>query len=151
MIIAHGALSVEVRRPWVIRGAGYAKRGGTQSVVPILERHPGLRLWLMHAPGAVEWVDDTIALMQAFENVYAEMSVINSLVPEADHAEVVRLFLEAGLGDRIMFGSENQPLGPIVDRIDAVPFSSAGQKEAIYCGNAARFLGPEEEFCRLPS
>ena len=79
------------------------------------------------------------------------MSVINSLVPEADHAEVVRLFLEAGLGDRIMFGSDNQPLGPIVDRIDAVPFSSAEQNEAIYCENAARFLGLKAGFCRLPS
>ena len=56
-----------------------------------------------------------------------------------------------GFGDRIMFGSDNQPLGPIVDRIDAVSVLSAGERAAIYGGNAARFLGLEDGSCRLPS
>lgn len=121
--------------------------GDPSLLEPVLQRHPGLRLWLMHAPGAPEFMDGTIALMKEHPNVYAEMSIVNSIAPETAHAGALRAFLDAGLEDRIMFGSDNMPLGPIVERIEAVPFLTAEQRRAIYCDNAARFLRLGAQVC----
>ena len=106
---------------------------------PVLRRHPALRLWLMHAAGW-DYVDETIELMKAHPDVYAELSIVNSVMPEQMHTEALRALLDAGLGDRIMFGSDNVPIAPILARIEAVPFLSREQKRAIYHDNAARFL-----------
>ena len=80
-------------------------------------------------------------------DVYADMSIVNSVMPEAAHAASLRAFADAGLLDRIVFGSDNMPVGPIIDRLEAVPFLTGDQRRAIYCDNAARFLGLEEGFC----
>lgn len=69
---------------------------------PVLERHPRLRVWLMHGPGW-DYLDETIALMKAHPNVYAEMSVVNSVMPPEMHAEHLSAAVEAGLIDRISF------------------------------------------------
>ena len=106
---------------------------------PVLRRHPALRLWLMHAAGW-DYLDETIALMKAHPGVYAELSIVNSVMPEQMHANALHALLDAGLGDRIMFGSDNVPIEPIRARIEAVPFLSREQKRAIYHDNAARFL-----------
>lgn len=113
---------------------------------PVLERHPDLRIWLMHVPGW-DYVDETIALLRAYPNVYAEMSVVNSVLPAVAHEAVLREVVEAGVIDRIMIGSDNMPLGPIIERIEAVPFLSEDQRRGIYCENAARFLRLEDEAC----
>lgn len=106
---------------------------------PVLRRHPALRLWLMHAAGW-DYVDETIELMKAHPDVYAELSIVNAVMPEQMHTEALRALLDAGLGDRIMFGSDNVPIAPILARIEAVAFLSREQKRAIYHDNAARFL-----------
>jgi predicted TIM-barrel fold metal-dependent hydrolase len=61
-------------------------------------------------------------------------------MPAQMHTDALRALLDAGLGDRIMFGSDNMAIGPILARIEAVPFLSREQKRAIYHDNAARFL-----------
>lgn len=108
-------------------------------LAPVLRRHPDLRVWLMHAAGW-DYLDETIALMKAHPNVYAELSIVNSVMPAGMHTTALRALLDAGLGDRILFGSDNMPIAPIIARIEATPFLSAAQKRAIYHGNAARFL-----------
>lgn len=112
---------------------------------PVLQRHPKLRLWLMHAAGW-DYLDETITLMTAYPNVYAELSIVNSRMPAQMHTDALRALVDAGLGERIMFGSDNEPTDPIIERIEAVPFLTLEQKRAIYYGNAARFLrlNPEE-------
>lgn len=121
--------------------------GAPSLLLPVLERHPELKVWLMHAPGAVEWTDETVALMQSHPRVYADMSVVNSIVPEPAHAGAVQAFLEAGLIDRIMFGSDNHPVQPIVDRINRIEFLTQDQKRGILCENAARFFELGRDFC----
>lgn len=116
---------------------------------PVLEKHPRLRIWLMHA-GERAFQNEAIALMKDHPNVYAEMSIVNSVIPEAGHAAALRTFIDAGLIDRLMFGSDNMPIGDIVKRIDAVPFLEPDQREAIYCGNAARFLRLDSAICSHP-
>lgn len=111
---------------------------------PVLRRHPALRVWLMHAAGW-DYLDETITLMKSHPNVYAELSIVNSVAPAQMHTDALRALLDAGLGDRIMFGSDNMPIGPILERIEAIPFLSEAQKRAIYHDNAARFLRISEE------
>ena len=120
--------------------------GNPALLAPVLERHPGLRLWLMHAPGW-DYLDETIALMEAHPNVYAEMSVVNSVMPAEMHERHLRAMEGAGLLDRVMLGSDNMPIGLIVERIETVPFLTEEQKRAIYCGNAARFLQLDPAVC----
>lgn len=111
---------------------------------PILKRHPDLRIWLMHVPGW-DYVDETIELMKAYPNVYVEMSVVNSIMPKAIHDSALKAAFDAGVGNRIMFGTDNAPLGPIIERIERTPFLTEQQKEDIFYNNAARFLGLSEE------
>jgi parallel beta-helix repeat protein len=105
---------------------------------PVLRRHPKLRVWLMHAGGP--FLGEAIALMRAFPNVYADMSILNSMAPPAVEAHSLRAFLDAGLGDRIMLGTDNLPLERILERMDALDFLSEAQRRAILYDNAARFL-----------
>jgi len=80
---------------------------------PILEKYPDLRIWLMHGV-EIDYHQQAVELMKAYPNVYADMSVLNSIMPEKLHAKLLRNFMEAGLEDRIMFGSYNMPVGPII-------------------------------------
>jgi uncharacterized protein len=111
---------------------------------PVLRRHPKLRVWLMHAGAPFQ--DEAIALMRAFPSVYADMSILNSMAPPAVEAQSLRAFLDAGLGDRIMLGTDNQPLERILERMESFDFLSQAQRRAILYDNAARFLrlSPEE-------
>jgi len=113
---------------------------------PVLARHPNLRIWLMHQPGW-DYVDEAIALMKAHPNVYADMSILNSVMPVGQYRAHLKAVADAGLLDRIMFGSDDEPLGPIIERIDAVPFLTEQQKRGIFCENAARFLQLNAEIC----
>lgn len=61
-------------------------------------------------------------------------------MPPQMHTDALRALLDADLGDRIMFGSDNMPVAPIIDRIEATSLLSEAQKQAIYFENAARFL-----------
>jgi uncharacterized protein len=118
--------------------------GNPALLEPVLRRHPRLRVWLMHAGGP--FLYEAIALMQAHPNVYADMSILNSMAPPAVEANTLRAFLDAGLGDRIMLGTDNQPIDRILERMNAFDFLSEAQRQAILYDNAARFLrlGAEE-------
>ncbi len=113
---------------------------------PILERYPGLRLYLLHVGGRnAAYFDHAIALMRDHPNVYADMSVVATRVPEVFHGNLRRLIQE-GLLDRIMFGSDGADfIGANVEAFDAVPFLTREQKRAIFYGNAARFLRLEKD------
>lgn len=114
---------------------------------PVLARYPGLRVYLQHAGipaspmiDSVDYTDETLSLLQDFPNVFVDMSVLNSIFDEGTHNEALRRFVDAGFADRIMFGTDNMPAGPIIARINAVPFLTEAQRRGIFYGNAARFL-----------
>jgi hypothetical protein len=109
---------------------------------PVLEAHPRLRLVLGHV--GFDYMDETIALMRDFPNVYAEMSVLNSIGPRELHDASLRRLVEAGLADRILLGSDDQDYAAIIERIEGAPFLSPGQRRGIYYDNAARFLRLEK-------
>lgn len=121
--------------------------GNPALLEPVLQRHPHLRVWLMHGGGI--FMDQTIALMKAHSNVYADMSVINSVAPAPVEEMWLRRMRSAGLLDRIMFGSDNWALDKTIARSRDVPFLSNAERRAILCGNAARFLRLNEAVCAI--
>jgi predicted TIM-barrel fold metal-dependent hydrolase len=109
---------------------------------PVLERHPGLRILLQHVgpPGPLTFDEETRALLADHRSVYFDMSILNTtLSAEAHEAELKRL-IEAGFGDRIMFGSDTRPAAPILRRLESIEWLTPKQRAAILYDNAARFL-----------
>ncbi|MGX5731398.1 amidohydrolase family protein [Pseudoxanthomonas beigongshangi] len=106
----------------------------------MLVRHPGIRLWIMHA--GAPFFDETVALMREYPNVHADISVINNprIVPPEAFAAMMRTLMDAGLGDRIMFGSDNADIATVRASLDALTFLDAAQKQAILHDNAERFF-----------
>lgn len=106
----------------------------------VLARHPGLRLWIMHA--GAPYFDQTLALMREYPSVYADISVINNprIVPPEAFAAMIRALLDAGFGDRIMFGTDNADIAATRASLDALAFLDEAQKQAILHGNAERFF-----------
>ena len=108
----------------------------------VLVRHPRLRLYVMHAgwPNA----DHMIALMYAHPQVYVDTAVIDYTQPRAEFHRYLRRLVEAGYGDRILFGSDQmvwpKSIGPAIEAITSATFLTPAQKRAILHDNAARFL-----------
>ena len=64
--------------------------------------------------------------------------------PRAEFYRFLRTVLEAGFGDRVMFGSDNLVWPGVLERaiavIEEAPFLTHEQKRDILYNNAARFL-----------
>lgn len=126
---------------------GYDNALGNPALLePVLRRHPHLRISLAHI-GQPSFIDQAIALMKAHPNVYGDLSVVNAQAPMAGYEVGVRRFRDAGLLDRLMFGSDNNDFAKIIARTDALTFLSEAERRAIYCGNAARFLRLDPRVC----
>jgi uncharacterized protein len=107
-----------------------------------LNRHPQLRLSLMHA--GWPYLDDTIALMTVYPQVYADLGAVNWIVPRpAFHAYLERL-MQVGLGQRVMFGSDQmywpEAIGLAVEATESAPFLSDSERRDIFFNNAVRFF-----------
>jgi hypothetical protein len=116
--------------------------GNPQTVEEALNRHPRLRLYLMH--GGWPYTQETIAMMSVYPRLYADLAVIDWIIPRGEFHEHLRRLMQAGLGDRLMFGSDQmrwpEAIGMAIEGIESAPFLSPVQKRAIFCDNAARFL-----------
>lgn len=108
----------------------------------MLARHPRMRIYVMHAG----WprLNEMIALMAIYPQVYAEVAAINWLLPRKEFHRYLRGLVEAGFGKRIMFGSdasmwpETMAIG--IGAIESAEFLTETQKRDILYNNAARFL-----------
>lgn len=113
----------------------------------VLLRHPDLRLYVMHAGWPM--LDDLLALLWAHPQVHVGVGVISYALPPAEFHRYLRRIVEAGFGDRVMFGSDQMvwpdALEHAIRSIEEAPFLSEAQKRDILYNNAARFLGFTEE------
>lgn len=113
----------------------------------VLVEHPDLRLYVMHAGWPM--LDELIGLLYAHSQVYVDVAVINWVLPRAEFHRYLRRIVEAGFGDRVMYGSDQmvwpQSIGKSIEAIRSVPFLSEEQKRDILYNNAARFLGLSDE------
>lgn len=119
--------------------------GNPDLLRPVLRRHPGLRIILVHVgagapPDHLPYSEETVGLLRDFPSVYLDMSILNSVAPPEAHEAELRRLIDAGFGDRILFGSDNLPVERITTRLNAIEWLSPQQRRAIYYDNAARFL-----------
>jgi uncharacterized protein len=108
----------------------------------VLVRHPKMRLYIMHA--AWPFLDELIALMNAYPQVHVDVGVIDWTKPRKEFARYLRGLVEAGYGKRIMFGSDQMVWPEAIDMavaaIRSADYLTEEQKSDILYHNAARFL-----------
>lgn len=112
--------------------------GNPSLLRPVLQKYPSLRLVLQHV--GFDFMDETIALMSDYPGVYVDMSVVNSAGPLEVHDGALRQLIDAGMAPRVLFGSDDQDIAVIRQRIDGAGYLTPEQRRGIYYDNAARFL-----------
>ncbi len=116
---------------------------------PVLDRHPGMRVWIQHvgagpAVGGPFW-DETLALLRDYPGVYLDLSITNGVMPFEQYEAAMRRLFDAGFADRIMFGSDNVPVSQILERMERIEWLTEEDRTAILSGNAKRFFRIPEE------
>ncbi len=107
---------------------------------PLLKKIPGLRVWIMHA--GAPYLQEALYIMNKFPDVYADLSAINNptILDQKQFETIVKLFVNRGLEDRIMFGSDNGNINATVESVLKLSFLTESQKEKIFYRNAERFF-----------
>jgi predicted TIM-barrel fold metal-dependent hydrolase len=121
--------------------AARARFGNPEHVEEALNRHPRLRLNLMHC--GWPYLEDTMAMLMLYPNVYADTGAIDWLLPRAAFDDYLQALVKAGFGQRIMFGTDQMfwpdAIGLAIDRIRKAGFLTKAQKRDILYNNAVRF------------
>ena len=132
--------------------AGYRARNSSAVLLEdVLVRHPKLRVYIMHA--GYPLLDDLRALLFTYPQVHVDIGSIVYTEPRATFYRYLQGIVEAGYGDRVMFGSDQMIwpgiIEPAIAAIEEAPFLTERQKRDILYNNAARFLRlTEEEIAR---
>lgn len=108
----------------------------------VLVNHPDLRLFVENA--GYPFRDEMIAMMYQYPQLYGDLSTISWVIPRSAFYDYLEAFIKAGLGKRLMFGSDQmvwpEKIGAAVEAIEKAPFLTEEQKRDIFYNNAARFL-----------
>lgn len=108
----------------------------------LLNRHPKLRVWIMHAGSP--FLAETIGILNVYPQVYVDIAVINWIRPREEFHSYLKELIKSGFGKRIMFGSDQMSwpdaIGMAVEAVEKADFLSEEQKRDIFYNNAARFL-----------
>src|SRR5690606_33629783 len=108
----------------------------------VLVKHPKLRIFVENA--GFPYRDEMIAMMYQYPQLYVDVSTITWVIPRSSFYNYLKALIDAGLGKRIMFGSDQmvwpEKIAEAVEAIKEAPFLTHEQKRDIYYNNAARFL-----------
>lgn len=108
----------------------------------VLNDHPDLRLFVENA--GFPYGEEMIAMMYQYPQLYADVSTITWVIPREAFYDYLKALIRAGLGKRIMFGSDQMvwpdKITAAVEAIQEAPFLTTEQKEDIFYNNAVRFL-----------
>lgn len=124
--------------------SGYrARLHSALTMEEVLVRHPKLRVYIMHA--GYPMFDDLLALMHAHPQVYVGVGVIVYTQPRAAFYRYLRGIVEAGFGNRVLFGTDAMVWPGVIERAVAVireaPFLSKKQtRDILY-----------KQYCSLPT
>ena len=112
---------------------------------PLFTRFPELKIWIMHSGD--QYYKETIGIMKENALVYADISVISNpdIVPAEKFRTIMKAFIEAGLEDRLMFGTDNGDITKVIRSVESLDFLSEDQKTKLYHRNAERFFGNPEK------
>lgn len=112
------------------------------TVEEVVARYPKLRLYIMHA--GYPMIDDLLAVLYSHPQVYVDVGIIVYNQPRPAFYRYLQAIVDAGFGNRVMFGSDQMVWPGTIERaiavIEEAPFLSAAQKRDIFYNNAARFL-----------
>jgi predicted TIM-barrel fold metal-dependent hydrolase len=148
------ALAEELDLPVLIHTAGIgpylptfrSATGRPLLLEDVLVKHPRLRLYVENA--GYPYRDQMMAMMYQYPQLYADVSTITWVIPRTAFYDYLEALVRAGLGKRLMFGSDQMRwpdrIGVGIAAIEAAPFLSDGQKRDILFNNAARFLRLDE-------
>jgi len=119
-----------------------ARLGNPALVEEALNRHPKLRLNVMH--GGWPYLEETIAILFHYPQVYTDLGAIDWLLRRAEFHTYLGALRRAGFGKRIMFGSDQmfwpEAIGLAVEAVDSARFLTPSEKRDIFYGNAVRFF-----------
>jgi len=108
----------------------------------VLVKYPHLRVYIAH--GGYPFLDHTIALMMQYQQVYVDISAIDWLLTEAEFQHYLQRLVQARLGKRILFGTDQMiwpdAVGRAIRAVESADFLTKDQKRAIFFDNAVRFL-----------
>jgi predicted TIM-barrel fold metal-dependent hydrolase len=108
----------------------------------VLVKHPKLRIYLENS--GYPYLDRMIAMMYQYPQLHGDLSTITWIIPRAEFHRYLRGLVTAGLGKRLMFGSDQmrwpESIGRAIEGIESADFLTADQKRDILHDNAARFL-----------
>ena len=116
--------------------------GNPLLIEEVLVRHPKLRLFIMHM--GFPFAESTQALMHSYSNVYADLGAIHWAEPRSWFHSYLKRMIDAGLGDRIMFGSDQmtspEAIAQSIEGYREADYLSEAQRNAIFFDNAVRFF-----------
>jgi uncharacterized protein len=127
---------------------GFRSNAGSPLLLEeVLVRHPKLRIFVENS--GFPYLDEVIAMMYQYSQLYGDLSTISWIIPRAAFYQYVEALVKAGLGKRLMFGSDQmrwpEMIGEAIEAIEQAPFLTEEQKRDILYNNAARFLRLSEE------
>lgn len=119
-----------------------AKMHSPLTLEDVLVKHPKLRLYIMH--GGYPMLDDLLAVLYAHPQVYIDVGVIVFTQPREAFYRWLKAIVDAGFGNRVMFGSDQMVWPGVIERsisvVEEALFLTESQKRDILYNNAARFL-----------
>ena len=108
----------------------------------VLVNYPNLRVYIAH--GGYPFLTETIALMLMYQQVYIDISAINWILTKDEFYNYLQRLMQARLGKRIMYGSDQmiwpETVGLSIDAIKSAPFLTESEKQDILFNNAVKFL-----------
>lgn len=126
---------------------GFRSGAGTPlHLEEVLVKHPNLRLYVENA--GYPYRDQMIAMMYQYPQLHGDLSTITWVIPRSAFYDYLEDFVEAGLVERLMFGSDQMrwpsKIGEGIEAIEEAQFLTEQQKRDILHHNAARFLRLDE-------
>lgn len=113
----------------------------------VLVQYPKLRIYVENA--GFPFKEEMIAMMYQYPQLYVDVSTITWVIPHTAFYDYLKTFIRAGLGKRIMVGSDQmvwpEKIGAAVEAIEEAPFLTEEQKRDIIYNNAAHFLRLEDD------
>ena len=90
------------------------------------------------------YLQDTIALLMVYPQVYVDLGAIDWLAPRAEFHAYLAALMRAGLGKRVTFGSDHMywpdAIGLAIEAVDSASFLTPDERRDIFSGNATRFF-----------
>jgi uncharacterized protein len=119
-----------------------AKLGSPLLLEDVLDRHPKLRVYVMHAGWPM--LDEMLAILYTYPHVYVDIGYISFALPLPEFHHYLQRLVEAGVRHRVMFGSDQmiwpQAIEHSIKAIESASFLTEQQRRDIFYNNAARFL-----------